>query len=193
MTRWSDEDTREFLNTILDYIKKIPLSNDNAITSEAYTKAGIVLKNKFNKDQMQNKMSDLKKTYSAYKPLATISGLGWDAERNCIGGTDEFWDDYISSHPAAGKFRNKTFVWYDLMDSIFSGTLATGVMATTTPKSSTKTKNLSNDESPSNKKMKSNSSTNENDENDEYKDDISIDNGLNYEVLYKYYIYDYYI
>ena len=41
--------------------------------------------------------------------------------------------------------------------------------------------------------MKSNSSTNENDENDEYKDDISIDNGLNYEVLYKYYIYDYYI
>jgi hypothetical protein len=37
----------------------------------------------------------LKKEYSIFKELASISGWGWDSENNRVQATDEQWDMYL--------------------------------------------------------------------------------------------------
>ncbi|KAG0644484.1 hypothetical protein HOY80DRAFT_1028903 [Tuber brumale] len=45
--------------------------------------------------------------------------------------SDGVWDDYITKHPEAAKFRQKPFPFYTEMDEICSGHTATGQYAST--------------------------------------------------------------
>lgn len=68
----------------------------------------------------------MKGKYQELKAIKNNSGFGWDPVTNLPTAPDEVWEEYIKAHPRAKEFRTKSFPWYDNLDAIFSGNVATG-------------------------------------------------------------------
>ncbi|GMP94439.1 hypothetical protein CsSME_00043901 [Camellia sinensis var. sinensis] len=55
-----------------------------------------------------------------------VSGIGFDSETGMFQASDEWWDKMESTNKACAKFRKKTLEHRELMETIFTGALATG-------------------------------------------------------------------
>jgi hypothetical protein len=74
-------------------------------------------------------MQALGKKYRVFKALKDNSGFGWDSEKQIPTAPEQVWADYLSSHPDAKEFRTQTLTDFDLLESIFTGKVATGIFA----------------------------------------------------------------
>jgi hypothetical protein len=80
----------------------------------------------YNKQQLQSQLSILKSAYSTFKKVKENSGFGWNSTLQIPTAPDDVWDNYISSHPDAAKYRKETLPCFEELDQIFSGKCATG-------------------------------------------------------------------
>ncbi|MFQ6655297.1 hypothetical protein Gotur_025915, partial [Gossypium turneri] len=55
-------------------------------------------------------------TYTMLEPITQIR----DEHKHMVVAEDAVWNSYISSHKAAGQFRNCSFPYYDQFTSIYA-------------------------------------------------------------------------
>ena len=90
----------------------------NCLSNENATKA-----------QLQSKLSILKKKWDTFSALKRQSGWAWDNVENIPSVSVDVWNDYVASHPDAKEFRFKSLKYYNELDGIFTGKIATGKYA----------------------------------------------------------------
>ena len=59
--------------------------------------------------QLQLKWSEVKKLFTIFQQLTDNSGFGWDEEKRLPTAPDEVWDEYLTAHKDAKKFRKNPF------------------------------------------------------------------------------------
>ncbi|EFP83737.2 uncharacterized protein PGTG_09450 [Puccinia graminis f. sp. tritici CRL 75-36-700-3] len=69
-----------------------------------------------------------KKWYDAFLACKDASGFGWNDEHNMVTASDEVWEPFLVSHPAARRFKNAPFPEFHELFIIFGGHAATGVL-----------------------------------------------------------------
>ena len=82
---------------------------------------------KYDKKQVTSQISKLKKVYQKLKALVDLSGAGWNSELNVPTMADK--DAYIAAHPDAAPLFDKPFEFYEDLDKLYTGKLATGKYA----------------------------------------------------------------
>jgi hypothetical protein len=134
---WNDSNKRVFITAMMN------ASVDNfadsgfkkatweIIKKEFLHKTGL----KYSKQQLQSQHGVLKKKYIIYKAIMDNSGFGIDPETNGPSAPADVWERYIEAHPAAAAFQYKALPYFDDLDSVFTGKVATGkyAMSSVTP------------------------------------------------------------
>lgn len=130
--RWNEDITHILLDCILEaktngvFIdNSIKSSGWNSIKRTFHSRTSIDMTN----DQLTNRFSYLKTEYSTFKALKANSGFGWDADRRLPTAPEDVWERYLAVHKKAAKFRSETFPFFDVMESILDGCVATGEFA----------------------------------------------------------------
>lgn len=83
----------------------------------------------YDKNQLQNKYSSLKKEYTQVAALLGNSGFGKDPITGMPTAPPDVWDRYLAAHPDSKVWQTKKLAFYEELDCIFSGNIATGVYA----------------------------------------------------------------
>jgi hypothetical protein len=78
------------------------------------------------KQILQNKLVQLKKKFAIFKALKSNSGFGWDDALKVPTAPDAVWISYLAVHKEAREFRRKSLEYFDELDEIFAGNIATG-------------------------------------------------------------------
>ena len=134
---WTDSNKRIFITAMMN------ASIDNFVDSGFKKATWLVICKEFNlksglaysKQQLQSQHGVLKKKYTVYKGIMDNSGFGINPETQGPSAPADVWERYIEAHPAAAAFRNKALLYFDDLESIFTGKVATGkyAMSSVTP------------------------------------------------------------
>ncbi|KAG0634848.1 hypothetical protein HOY80DRAFT_1096226 [Tuber brumale] len=113
--KWIDEMVHAMLGSLLQSIKE-GKRGENGFKKEAWQKARIAT------NSIYGTRLDLTQCKTKYTS---------NEEKDIPTAADGVWDDYITKHPEAAKFRQKPFPFYTEIDEICSGHTATGQYAST--------------------------------------------------------------
>ncbi|KAI9614365.1 hypothetical protein H4Q26_009514 [Puccinia striiformis f. sp. tritici PST-130] len=69
-----------------------------------------------------------KKWYDVFLACKDASGFGWNEQHNMVTASEEVWEAFSRSHPAARRFKNTSFPEYHKLFVIFGGHTATGAL-----------------------------------------------------------------
>ncbi|XP_043696840.1 L10-interacting MYB domain-containing protein-like [Telopea speciosissima] len=75
---------------------------------------------KWNKEQLKNRYSVLRRQYVTVKSLLNQGEFNWDEATGTITATDEVWDKYIKVNPDAEAIRNNGCPIYKQLCTVFS-------------------------------------------------------------------------
>ncbi|KAF9512243.1 hypothetical protein BS47DRAFT_1394377 [Hydnum rufescens UP504] len=128
--KWTPEDDEELLRVLLaekaagnmgdNDFKAASLQAAVDALAKTHTEGGV-------KDKaLTQETIQLKKYYNTVKELKDISGFSYDDEHGCRDMELMVWKAYIKSHKNASPFRNKGLCFYNELNDLFSGTIATG-------------------------------------------------------------------
>jgi len=130
--RWNEDITHILLDCILEaktngtfVDNSIKTSGWNSIKRMFLSRTGLEMST----DQLTNRFAYLKADYFIFKSMKSNSGFGWDADRRLPTAPEDVWDRYLTIHKKAAKFRTETFPFFDVMESILNGSVATGEFA----------------------------------------------------------------
>ena len=126
---WSESNKRHFVTALMNEAAKGSFVDNgfkkqswHAIQQEFHSTVGF----KYDKQQLHSHYGVLKKKYNIYKALVDNSGFGIDPNNGGPTAADDVWSAYLEAHPDASEFRGRPFVYFDDLDSIFTGKVATG-------------------------------------------------------------------
>mmetsp|Transcript_13574 Transcript_13574/g.12296 ORF Transcript_13574/g.12296 Transcript_13574/m.12296 type:complete len:339 (-) Transcript_13574:147-1163(-) len=128
---WNDEERNNLVLAMSnevsssDKFEGLNKANWSNITKDFNEKTNL----NYTKTQLQSQATYLKKKYQTFKALKENSGFGWDDNRKVPTAPDNVWNSYIESHKNAKEFRYKSFPFYDDLDKIYTGSIATGKYA----------------------------------------------------------------
>jgi hypothetical protein len=129
MAEWTEDQTRIFCRILVDVHRQNP-TNDQGFKKQQWnhivTEFNRLTNASYSKDRLQNKYSGLKKDYQTFKALKECSGFGWDEVAKLPTAPPATWTAYLARHKDAAKFRTKTFLFFDEMQEILEGNVATG-------------------------------------------------------------------
>ena len=74
----------------------------------------------YDKEQLQNCFSVLKKKYMTYQGIKDNSGFGYDEATGLFTASEEVWNSYIACHKEAKALRTKPFAFYEKCFRIFN-------------------------------------------------------------------------
>ncbi|XP_042504465.1 L10-interacting MYB domain-containing protein-like [Macadamia integrifolia] len=98
---------------------------ENGFTKQSWHSMTIRFNRKFGlqfeKSQLRNRYTNLRRIYFIIKSLISQNGFGWDEAQQIIIATDEVWDRYISDHPDVESYRFKSFPLFKKLALIFEG------------------------------------------------------------------------
>ncbi|KNE94232.1 hypothetical protein PSTG_12460 [Puccinia striiformis f. sp. tritici PST-78] len=69
-----------------------------------------------------------KKWYDAFLACNDASGFGWNEQHNMVTASEEVWEAFLRSHPAARRFKNTPFPEYNNLFVVFGGHAARGAL-----------------------------------------------------------------
>ncbi|KAJ4951254.1 hypothetical protein NE237_028086 [Protea cynaroides] len=99
---------------------------ENGFTKQSWHSMTIRFNRKFGlqfeKSQLRNRYTNLRRIYFIIKSLVSQNGFGWDEAQQTITAKDEVWDHYISDHPDVESYRFKSFPLFQKLALIFEGT-----------------------------------------------------------------------
>ncbi|KAF9512085.1 hypothetical protein BS47DRAFT_1363379 [Hydnum rufescens UP504] len=129
--KWTPEDDQELLRVLLaekaagnmgdNGFKAASLQAAVDALAKTHTEGGVK-----DKGAVSTHITLLKKYYNTVKELKDVSGFSYDDEHGCRDMELDVWKAYIKSHKNASPFRNKGLCFYNELDDLFSGTIATG-------------------------------------------------------------------
>jgi hypothetical protein len=126
---WNEEKSNYLLDRLID-ANLAGKAADGGFKKEAWQGAMSMFNNRFNTKysiaQLRTQWRTLKSKYQTVKMLKEQSGFGWDPVNQRVTAESSVWDSYISSHPNAREFRNQSFPFYDKVESVSAGKVATG-------------------------------------------------------------------
>ncbi|KAF9507293.1 hypothetical protein BS47DRAFT_1422358 [Hydnum rufescens UP504] len=122
--KWTPEDDEELLRVLLAE-KAAGNMGDNGFKAASLQAAVDALVKTHTEGGVKDKGA-LKKYYNTVKELKVIFGFSYDDEHGCQDVELDVWKAYIKSHKNASPFRNKGLRFYDELDDLFSGMIATG-------------------------------------------------------------------
>ncbi|XP_066371924.1 uncharacterized protein [Miscanthus floridulus] len=82
----------------------------------------------FTKVQIQDKDRELKREYKVLKEARKQSGAHWNEKLCRIEGDEAVWNNIITSHPKAKRFRNKSFPLFESLGELYDGQTAEGTL-----------------------------------------------------------------
>ncbi|KAH9445600.1 hypothetical protein Pst134EA_022544 [Puccinia striiformis f. sp. tritici] len=83
----------------------------------------------FTGEKLRSKCNQcFKKWYNAFLACKDASGFGWNEQHNMVTASEEVWEAFLRSHPAARRFKNTSFPEYHELFVIFGGHTATGAL-----------------------------------------------------------------
>ncbi|KAH9452508.1 hypothetical protein Pst134EB_016460 [Puccinia striiformis f. sp. tritici] len=83
----------------------------------------------FTGEKLRSKCNQcFKKWYDAFLACKDASGFGWNEQHNMVTASEEVWEAFLRSHPAARRFKNTSFPKYHELFVIFGGHTATGAL-----------------------------------------------------------------
>lgn len=126
---WTDENKRHFITAMLNEAAKGNFV-DNGFKKQSWhaiqAEFRETSKCPYDKQQLHSHYGVLKKKYHIYKALKENSGFGVDPNNGGPTAADDVWLAYLKAHPDASQFRGKPFLYFDDLDSIFTGKVASG-------------------------------------------------------------------
>lgn len=129
---WTEENKRHFVNAMTNEAARGTFVDNGfkkqswqAIQDDFRINSGC----KYDKQQLHSHYAILKKQYHIYKALKDNSGFGVDPVTGGPTAPPDVWVAYIKAHPDAAKYRHKVFTFFDDLDSIFTGKVASGKYA----------------------------------------------------------------
>ncbi|XP_010269913.1 PREDICTED: L10-interacting MYB domain-containing protein-like isoform X2 [Nelumbo nucifera] len=106
--------------------------SENGFTKQAWLSMVIRFNRKFGLDfekaQLRNRYTNLRRMYFIIKSLINQNGFGWDDAQQTITASDEDWNRYISEHPDMESYRFKSFPLYKKLALIFEGSKGRSLM-----------------------------------------------------------------
>nr|GEV38981.1 putative reverse transcriptase domain-containing protein [Tanacetum cinerariifolium] len=81
---------------------------------------------------IKSRLKTLKGNFGAMHdmvPGSSTSGFGWDPDKCVIIVPNDVWDAYVKTHPKAAGLRDKPFIYYHQLSTIFGKDRATGSRA----------------------------------------------------------------
>ena len=195
---WTDESTKSFVEICDKEKRRGGNTTDNSgFKADGWNRVQVEFNTansvNYSKAQLMSKFSELKAKFKIFTDLKENSGFGWDIELKVPTAPPEVWDKYLDAHPKAKPYRHKTLLFYDLLEDLFQGKVASGKLAShvgkslskrkdvmSTPKvdSSTDTSNRSNSNTSTENSNESESKTPEDDENTNESDDNNDDDDV---------------
>ncbi|KAI7952840.1 hypothetical protein MJO29_008471 [Puccinia striiformis f. sp. tritici] len=83
----------------------------------------------FTGEKLRSKCNQcFKKWYDAFLACKDASSFGWNEQHNMVTASEEVWEAFLRSHPAARRFKNTSFPEYHELFVIFGGHTATGAL-----------------------------------------------------------------
>ncbi|XP_024023429.1 uncharacterized protein LOC112092196 [Morus notabilis] len=126
---WSPEAEEQLLRRLGEF--NLLNSAGTTPNREKFTQWATELSNHFSVplgwDKVKQKTARLKKTFEAEFLLRTATGLGWDPIEKKPMCTDQYWQQFVTSHPEVERARRKPLPDYDLYFCAFVNSRATGV------------------------------------------------------------------
>ncbi|KAJ1408780.1 Myb/SANT-like domain [Sesbania bispinosa] len=106
--RWTTSLTKILAELMVNQVHKGNKHNNSFnkkawkyICDEFYNKTGL----KWDKDQLKNRYSVLRRQYATVKSILDQSDFRWDEATGSIRATDEIWAEYIKKHPDAETLK----------------------------------------------------------------------------------------
>lgn len=138
---WDDNMRRILIKIIKNQLSQAK-HGDNGFKKDSWTSILIRFNRESNceytKTQIQNQYTNLKKRYGIFNMIKDSSGFGWDEFNQTATAPPDVWCAYLAMHPLAKEFQGKGFQFYDDLHDILDGTIATGLLSS----SSTDQRNL---------------------------------------------------
>jgi len=130
--KWTDVIRKALIDAMMNEVIKgsfvdngFKTTSWKIIQAEFYNKTGL----NFTAQQLQSQQSLLKKKYNTFCKLKANSGFGWDERSQLSTALPSVWTAYTDAHPNEKEFQFKTLPFFDELDFIFSGKVATGRFA----------------------------------------------------------------
>ncbi|TKY70321.1 L10-interacting MYB domain-containing protein [Spatholobus suberectus] len=121
--RWTTSLTKILAQLMIDQVHKgnkhCNLFNKKAwkyICDEFYNKTGL----KWDKEQLKNRYSVLRRQYAIVKSILDQSDFSWDEATGSITANDEIWAEYIKKHPDAETVKTGGCSIFKELCTIFS-------------------------------------------------------------------------
>ncbi|KAK9140360.1 hypothetical protein Scep_010041 [Stephania cephalantha] len=83
----------------------------------------------YNQRILKNKWDRLKKQWTAWSKLTSLTGIGRDPTDQRMIMENDRWDEYLKGNPDAMKFMHEPLMFANEMKLLFGGTSATGKVA----------------------------------------------------------------
>ena len=172
---WDEENRSHFIDSVLDAVDNNNCFTDNGFKSQTWKTIQQNFSSRssldYNVSKLQSFYSQLKKKYQLVTMLKNKSGFGWENET--ITAPEEAWNELIKSEPQVKEFKNKPFTRYDDLDTIYSGSVATGDRAATCVERARAIRA----QLAANDSVNSNSFTSEEDDNSSYAGSVVVGGG----------------
>ncbi|KAF9505443.1 hypothetical protein BS47DRAFT_1258808, partial [Hydnum rufescens UP504] len=128
--KWTPEDDEELLRVLLAE-KAAGNMGDNGFKAASLQAAVDALAKTHTEGGVKDKGAisthiTLVHACTTFKELKDVSGFSYDDEHGCWDMELDVWKAYIKSHKNASPFRNKGLRFYNELDDLFSGMIATG-------------------------------------------------------------------
>ncbi|XP_027361770.1 L10-interacting MYB domain-containing protein-like [Abrus precatorius] len=121
--RWTMSLTKILVELMVDQVHKGNKHNNlfnkkawKYICDEFYNKTGL----KWDKEQLKNRYSVLRRQYATVKSILDQSEFGWDEATGSITANDEIWAEYIKKHPDAETVKTGGCPIFKELCTIFS-------------------------------------------------------------------------
>jgi hypothetical protein len=83
-------------------------------------------------EQLSSQYAQLKKSYMQVKSLRDKSGFGWDSHLHMVTADPECWERLIETNSEYKQWKTNSYPFYDIMDDLLNGRMATGKFASST-------------------------------------------------------------
>ncbi|OLL23066.1 L10-interacting MYB domain-containing protein [Neolecta irregularis DAH-3] len=134
--RWDIRQEQIMLKTLLDEVRTGKMSESRfkrASWEKVRDRLNSELGRQYEISQIKSKFYTMIIDYQTLIAIIHHEGFGWDNEKHLAIAPDHVWRAYIEVHPKALRFRYKTPPFFQELDEICSGSIATGEYAFTIP------------------------------------------------------------
>ncbi|KAI3748576.1 hypothetical protein L6452_11734 [Arctium lappa] len=132
---WTNHEEAKLVEALVAMVNTGSFKADNGFKSGYLTylenalKDSLPTSNILGRPHIESKLKIMKKDWMIVHDMLSgsyTSGFGYDSVQHCVVADDQVWESYLQVHKGAGKWRNKTFPFYEDLCIVFGKDRAQG-------------------------------------------------------------------